>query len=123
MNGEPIKQSTGNPSTGEHVSPNRSVLSGVSYVLGWVTGLIVYLVEKEDKHVRFHAMQSLILFGLLTVLRIVFMIVPVIGGILSVIVGIFSLVLWIVLMVKGFQGERFELPIVGEWAKAQVEKA
>ena len=42
----------------------------LSYVLGWLTGLIFFLIEKENKFVRFHAAQSLVVFGALTVLQI-----------------------------------------------------
>ena len=33
------------------------------YVAGWVSGLIFLLIETENKFVRFHAVQSIIVFG------------------------------------------------------------
>jgi uncharacterized membrane protein len=56
----------GKSSTG--MQPNVAAL--LSYVLGWITGLIFFLIEKENKFVRFHAAQSLVVFGALTVLQI-----------------------------------------------------
>jgi uncharacterized membrane protein len=97
------------------------------YVLFWVTGLIFFLIEKENKFVRFHALQSMIVFGALFVLQIVVgmflgaflgVLVPFFNGL----VGLVSLVLWIVLMIKAYQGEKFKLPIAGDIAEKNVEK-
>jgi len=75
------------------------------------------LIEK-DPFVRFHAMQSTIVFGSLTVLSIV----PVIGWALSPLIMIVGFVLWLVLIFKAYQGEEFALPVVGEFAKKQLTK-
>jgi uncharacterized membrane protein len=103
----------GKTSTG--IQPN--VAAFLSYLLGWITGLVFYLIEKENKFVRFHAFQSLVAFGALTVLLVVLGFIPVIGWALIPIVWIFELILWIVCMVKGFQGEKFKLPIAGDMAE------
>jgi uncharacterized membrane protein len=97
----------------------------LSYVLGWITGLIFFLVEEKDEFVRFHAMQSIIVFGAITVLSIVFGIlfaVPFLGAILGSFLWIASVVLWIILMVKAYQGERFKLPIAGDLAEKYSAK-
>ena len=92
--------------------------AALSYVLGWLTGIVFLLVEKDDQFVRLHAMQSVVTFGLLTVLALV----PVIGWILSPFVMIVGFVLWLFLIVKAYQGEEFLLPVIGPWAKKQVGK-
>ena len=51
---------------------DRNIVALLAYVLGWVSGLIVILIEKEDEFVRFHAMQSIVTFGALTILSIAF---------------------------------------------------
>ena len=92
----------------------------LSYVLGWITGLIFFLLEEKDESVRFHAMQSIIVFGAFTVLSIVLgvlFMVPYLGPILGAFFWIASLVLWIILMVKAYQGERYKLPIAGDLAE------
>ena len=89
----------------------------LSYLLGFVTGLVFILTEKENKFVRFHAMQSIITFGFLFVLGIFLPFLPVIGWILIPFVWILKLILWIVLMVKAYQGEYFKLPIAGDIAE------
>ena len=108
--------STGNQSTG--LEPNVAGL--LCYLVGWITGLIFFLIEEKDEFVRFHAMQSIIVFGAITVLSIVFgilFLVPFVGWILGTILWIASIVLWIILMVKAYQGERFKLPIAGDLAE------
>lgn len=106
-------QDLGKTSTG--IQPNVAAL--LSYVFGWITGLIFYLIEKENKFVRFHAFQSIVVFGALTVLTIVLTFIPVIGWALIPIVYVVELILWIVLMVKGYQGEKFKLPVAGDMAE------
>jgi len=91
----------------------KNTAAALCYVLGWVTGLVFLLVEKEDKFVRFHAMQSVVTFGILTVAYFV----PLIGWILSPFIMIVCFVLWLVLIVKAYQGEEFELPVVGKLAR------
>ena len=109
----------GTTSTG--IQPNVAGL--LSYLLGWVTGLIFFLMEKDNKFVRFHAMQSMIVFGGLTVLNIalsmIFSMLGIYFGLLFIfrLVGLAVLVLWIVCMIKAYQGEKFKLPVVGDIAE------
>jgi uncharacterized membrane protein len=102
-----------------------NVAAGLSYVLGWVTGLVFFLVEKQNRFVRFHAMQSILFFGGITVLGIVLNIVwgvgiPFISFVALCINGLLGLVAfvgWIVLLINGFQGKYFKLPIIGDYAE------
>jgi len=89
----------------------------LTYVLGWITGLVFFLIEKENKFVRFHAMQSIIVFGSLTVVSYVLSFIPFIGGIISVLLSILALILWIVLMIKAYQGQKYKLPWAGDMAE------
>ena len=98
---------------------DENIASLLCYLLTWITGLIFYLVEKENKMVRFHALQSIITF---LPLMIIYWIVGAIfwwsgiGYILSILIGLLIFILWIVLMIKAYQGERYKLPIVGDIA-------
>lgn len=96
----------------------KNTTAALAYVLGWLSGLVVFLVEKEDKFVRFHALQSIVVFGFFNVL----VMVPVVGWMLSPLVFIVSLVTWILCLVKAYQGEKFKLPVVGNFVEKQVEK-
>jgi len=106
----------------------ENVAGLLCYVLGWLTGLIFFLIDKRP-FVRFHAAQSMVTFGGLHVLRIILGVAFGVGfwyggfegfgiGFLLIsVIGLLSVVLWIVCMVKAYQGERFSLPIAGDIAK------
>jgi uncharacterized membrane protein len=87
------------------------------YVLGWVTGIIFLILEKDNKYIRFHAIQSIVVFGAFTVLAVIFYFIPVIGWILNLLLGIFAFILWIVLMVKAYSGQMYKLPVAGDIAE------
>ncbi len=111
---------------------SENVAGLLCYVFGWVTGLIFFLIDKRP-YVRFHASQSIVLFG---GLHIVYFILGMVLGIGMFSFGgfggfaglgfgwaLFSLldlvifILWILLMVKAYQGERFRVPIVADLAE------
>ena len=116
---------------------DENVASAACYVLGWLTGIIFFLMEKDNKTVRFHAMQSVLTFLPLTILYwIIGMIFSMMffgagmygaygmWGILSLIttlIAIVMLILWLVLMFKAYQGEKFKVPIVGDIAENQIK--
>ncbi|MFA5374622.1 MAG: DUF4870 domain-containing protein [Dehalococcoidia bacterium] len=105
-------------SSGTSLQPNVAGL--LCYVFGWVSGLVFFLIEKDDAFVRFHAMQSIVVFGGLAIFYIIFgilMLVPILGWILFTLLWIATLILWILLMVKAYQGEKFKLPLVGDLAE------
>jgi len=87
------------------------------YVVGWVTGIIFLILEKDNKFVRFHAIQSIIVFGAINIVAVIFGWIPVIGWIISSLLGVLAFILWIVLMVKAYQGQMFKLPIAGDIAE------
>ena len=99
---------------------NQNVAGLLCYVAGWITGLIFFLIEKENRFVRFHAMQSIITFGGLTVLFIVLGMIPFLNLVLVPILAILQLILWIVLMVKAYQGQLFKLPVIGDMAEKNI---
>jgi len=92
------------------------------YSLGWVTGLIFLLLEKDNKLVRFHALQSLVTFLGLAVIATVILIIPILGFLINLLLWPLSVVLWIVLMIKAYQGEFFKLPVVGDFVEKQLSK-
>jgi len=89
------------------------------YLFGWVTGLIFFLLERENRFVRFHAMQSLLFFGILSVLEGIFSYMPFFGAVGSVI-GLVMFIGWIVMMVKAHRGEYYKLPLFGDLAERLI---
>ena len=118
----------------------ENVASALCYVLTWVTGIIFLLMEKENKTVKFHAWQSILTFIPLMILGWIFTGplgvswtqsgaygYPYSVASLSIFYYIGLLfylimfILWIILMLKAYQGEKFKLPIVGDMAENQVK--
>jgi len=114
---------------------DENVASAACYVLFWVTGIIFFVMEKDNKTVRFHAMQSILTF--LPLMILVWIINNIFGmmvlgaglygafgiwGIFSLIImliEIIMLLLWLFLMYKAYLGEKFLVPIVGAIAENQ----
>lgn len=95
----------------------QNVAGLLCYVLGWITGIIFLILEKDDKFVRFHAVQSVVVFGAATIIEIIFGWIPYIGWVINWIVGVAAFILWVVLMVKAYQGQKFKLPVAGDIAE------
>ncbi len=102
----------------ECVGLSRNTMAALCYALAWVTGIAFLLIEKKDKFIRFHAMQSVVTFGILTIASFI----PLIGWVLSPFITIIGFVLWLVLMIKAYQGEELELPVVGKLARQWLKK-
>jgi len=76
--------------------------------------------EKDNKFIRFHAMQSIVTSLAFFVISMVIGIIPILGWILSGLIGLIGLVLWLLLMFKAYQGEMYKLPIAGDFAEKQI---
>jgi uncharacterized membrane protein len=115
-----METNTSNPdksSTG--LAPNLA--GALAYLLGPLTGILFLVIEKESRFVRFHAMQSTIVFGALFVLQVVLQILPILGSLLVVLVVFpLSVLLWAFLMFKAFSGEMFKLPTIGDIAERNI---
>jgi uncharacterized membrane protein len=107
---------------------DENVAGALSYVFGFFSGIVVLILEKENKFVRFHALQSTIWSVFLTVLgwvcRIVakFPLVGFVGGIAGWAVGVVSVVSWVFLIYKAYQKDTFKLPIIGDVVYNQINK-
>lgn len=120
-----VKSSTG-------LAPNIGGL--LAYILGPITGVLFLVLEKEDRFVRFHAMQSVVVGVALIAVSIAFSIfssvlafIPVLGWIVALVAGlglaVVSFGLWILLMVRAFQGREWQVPLVGAYARRFVAPA
>jgi uncharacterized membrane protein len=95
----------------------ENVAGLLSYLLTWLTGLIFFFVEKDSKFVKFHAMQSIITFVAGMIVAWILGAIPFIGWVFSMLIGILLFVLWIVLMIKAYKGEKYKLPVIGDLAE------
>jgi len=118
----------------------ENVASLICYVGIWITGIIFFFMEKNNKTVRFHAMQSILTFIPLSVLAWILGWVGApkwtgYGGFygygsfspgipalvwLSWAIWIITVLLWLILMFKAYQGEKFKLPVIGDIAEKQT---
>ncbi len=122
----PTAGSSGGGTTSTGLDPQLAGL--LCYILGLITGLIFYLIEKTNQTVRFHAAQSIVFSIAWIVIWVVLGIVGlVLGqisyalgnlfGIVSLLVWLGLFIVWIVLLVKGYSGEKWKLPVLGDIAE------
>lgn len=119
---------SGTPSGGTQgtgLAPN--IASLLCYICMPITSIIFLIIEKENQDVRFHAWQGTA-FGvgyiaLIIVLEILAAILGAIASVLGIIVGFFipivglaAFVIWIICLIKSYQGERWRIPVVGDFA-------
>lgn len=111
-----LKLAKARDKTGVGLEPNLAGL--LCYLLGWVTGLVFLLLEK-DRFVRFHAIQSVVVFGVLN-LAFCLILIPIIGWVFGWGVILLAFILWVVLMVRAYQGFKTKLPAAGNFAEKHV---
>lgn len=102
----------------------ENVAGALTYFLGFITGIFFLLTEPKNKFVRFHAMQSTILFGGLFIVSLGLSIIPVINVlwfVVSPLVGIAAFVLWVWLMYQAYEGKEYDLPYIGKLAREQLK--
>jgi len=103
--------------------------AALCYLLLWLSGIIFYLVEKENKTVRFHAMQSILVFLPLNIIMIIVAvpqwffyhpwISPSLAGI-SWFLRVALVILWILFVFNAYQGQKFKIPIISDIAKKNI---
>jgi uncharacterized membrane protein len=120
---------------------DENVAALISYIFGWVSGLIFFLMEKDSKLVRFHAMQSILFNVLVAIVCFVGWIITVVlvliassladalGAVSGILAGLVWLVIvvgiliaWILCLVRAYQGKFFKLPVIGNIAEKIVNK-
>jgi uncharacterized membrane protein len=99
---------------------DSNVAGLLCYVGAWISGIVFIILERNDWFVRFHALQSIITFGALSVFGAILGVIPFIGDFLSGVVGIVGFILWIVLMIKAYQGEMYRVPVAGDIAASAL---
>jgi uncharacterized membrane protein len=110
------KTSSTNPL--DDLTPN--VAAALAYSLVFISG-IYFFVTSKDKFVRFHAFQSIVVFIGLAAVNMVLTSIPALGLMIGPLLGLGSVILWVLLMVKAYQNEKFKLPVIGDIAENQVK--
>jgi uncharacterized membrane protein len=106
---------------------SENAAGALCYLVGWVTGLVFFLIDKRP-YVRFHAVQSIVVFGGLHILLIAFgmffgfslfsggLTGFSVGMMLYSLVNLLALILWVLLMIKASQGSKFRVPVAADIA-------
>lgn len=103
-----------------------NLAGALCYLFLCLSGFVFFLLETEHRRIRFHALQSLLLFSLLWVLQVMSMMLSVFAGgyeiwmMLNGLVALTQFVLWLVLVIRTFQGHTIVVPVVGQFAAKTV---
>jgi uncharacterized membrane protein len=107
-------------SSGNTLKLDPNLAAALSYLGGVLSGIVFLILEKQNRYVRFHAMQSTITFLLVLVFDLMLMGLGVIGWMLNVPFILSVVVLWAFLMFKAMNGVQYKLPYVGDWAEQHL---
>lgn len=100
---------------------DENIASLLCYLVGFISGIIFLIIEKDSKTVKFHAIQSISVFVVLFVGSLILGIIPLIGWILSLFLAPVGFILWIFLMYKAYQGGIYKLPVIGDFVENQIK--
>ena len=137
QNQPPVQVSSQPPALGKSSTGlDENIAALLSYLFTWVSGLIFFLIEKDSRLVRFHAMQSILLTAAAIVVGIVLwiawivvaivlaMMSEVLASLVSIVMGLVLFVFYIAIliafilcMVKAYQKQYFKLPVIGNLAE------
>ncbi len=101
------------------ISENFEAL--LCYAGFWITGFLFLILEKENQFVRFHALQSLVLFLGLFILHVVFSAIPILGWLLTTLLFPVTVIIWLLLMLLVLSGTKFKIPIIGDFVEEQLK--
>jgi uncharacterized membrane protein len=137
QNQPPVQVSSQPPAVGKSsTGMDENVAALLAYIFTWVSGLVFFLIEKESRFVRFHAMQAILLGAGAAVLGIVLwiawvvlalvmaMVSEVLASLVGLVVGLLIfvfyiaiLVAWVMCLIKAYQKQYFKLPVIGNFAE------
>lgn len=106
---------------------NRNLVAAVSYLLFFITGIVILLVEKEDRFIRFHALQSTLVFGGLFIasfiLDLILTSIDLLATLANTLIWIAIIVVWASSMIRAYKGKIFKWPIAGDFAERQTSQS
>ncbi|MNN61619.1 Chloroplast import component protein (Tic20) [compost metagenome] len=107
----PFKSSTGLP---------ENIAAGVCYFFPFIGGIVFLALEKRSRFVLFHALQSLIAFGLLMIVHVMSGFIPLLGALIGAIISLCSFAIWLLMIFHALGGRWYKLPWVGDLAESQL---
>jgi uncharacterized membrane protein len=101
---------------------DENIVAALCYVGFWITGIIFLLTEKENKFVRFHAMQSLLVFLPLSVIIFLIAWIPYVGWVIADFMGFPSMMIMVLFAFMAYRGMKFKIPLVGNYVDNLIYK-
>ena len=101
---------------------NQNLLAALTYLLFFITGIIFLLIEKKNDYIRFHALQSVAVFAPLMILLIFLStFLGSLGLFLNFLISVVTFAIWVYLMYRAFNGDRYHVPYIGAWVEKQLK--
>lgn len=101
----------------------ENVAAALCYLVWWISGFIFLLLEPDNKFVHFHAIQSIVALGFFTIIGWLIGFLPVVGYWSGMVVWGIAVAIWLLMMLKAYQGAKYKLPLLGNiaerWADSQ----
>ncbi|MCL2169328.1 MAG: hypothetical protein FWB74_04805 [Defluviitaleaceae bacterium] len=108
---------------------NENWAAALAYFFGFISGIPILIMERENKFVRFAALQSTIFTLVMTLIMAVFRFLsdflPLIGwifGMVGWVIGVCVFIVWAYLIFMAWRGQIVKLPILGDTCWEQVDK-
>jgi len=127
------------PTSKSAIGLDANVAAALGYIIG-VLGLVNFLIEKDNKFVKFHGIQSVLYsVGIGVAFTVVWIVLLVLAVILAMVSDVLGVLMWILNVLfflaffvamfggliysayKAYQGQMFKLPIVGNFAEKIVK--
>lgn len=99
---------------------DENIAGMLCYLFTFVGGIIFLAVEKRSRFVLFHALQSVIVFGLIMVGHVLSTFLPLFGPLVASMLSLLGIIVWLVMVLTSLQGKWFKLPWVGDVAEKQM---
>ncbi len=98
----------------------ENIVAVLCYAFGWLGGILFLILEKENRFIQFHALQSIATCVTLFIFSMIARFIPFLGWIISSLLTPFSILLWLFLLYKAYRGHKYKLPFIGEWIERQI---
>jgi uncharacterized membrane protein len=113
-------EEAGRTESASSTSLQPNVAGLLCYLGWWVSGIVFIVIEQKNRLVRFHALQSIILFGAVHLALLMLAPIPFVGWFFATVIGVGALALWITLMVNAYQGHLLRIPGAADLAERMI---
>ncbi|WP_422123822.1 DUF4870 domain-containing protein [Planococcus sp. X10-3] len=106
--------------SGTSLGLSENVAGLLTYLFGFVSGFIMLIVERENRFVRYHALQSIYISIVFACAYLLLGMLPGVSWISTMILAPATLVMWIILMLNAYKGRYCRVLYISEFANKQL---